>query len=403
MTQKTPTPPDQVAKWRTRTQLVRGGTLRSEYGETSEAMFLTSGFVYERAEIAEARFTGEEDGYTYTRLANPTVSMFEDRMAVLGNAPVARATATGMAAVNASLLSMLKCGDHVVAARALFGSCRYIVDEILPRFGITVELVDGTDLDQWAAALSKPTQAVFLETPSNPTLEIIDLAAVAEMGHAAGAKIIVDNVFATPILQNPRDYGVDIVVYSATKHIDGQGRCMGGVILCDEDYFEDHLNNFLRHTGPCMSPFNAWTLLKGLETLDMRVAQMSQNAQKIADFLEGNKAIARMIYPGSASHPQHELAMKQMNGSGSTLVTFDIPGGKAEAFAVMNRLNIIDISNNLGDAKSLITHPATTTHQRLAPEERAKLGIGEATMRLSVGLEDALDLIEDLEQALAPA
>jgi O-succinylhomoserine sulfhydrylase len=386
--------------WRLATKQVRGGLNRSEFGETSEALYLTSGFAYDKAETAAARFAGEEDGYTYSRLGNPTVAMFEDRMALLEGTEVAKATATGMAAVNASLMSQLRAGDRVVASKALFGSCRYIVDEILPQFGIEVELVTGANNDEWTQALSKPTNAVFIETPANPTLDIVDLQFVCDLAHAAGAKVVVDNVFATPILQHPTDYGADVVVYSGTKHIDGQGRVMGGCVLCTEDFFEDHLNQFMRHTGPILSPFNAWVLVKGLETLDLRVHRMSDNAARIADFMADTGALDRVLYPGRKDHPQHELAMQQMSAGGS-VITLDVPGGRREAFDVVNALDIIDISNNLGDAKSLITHPASTTHRSLGEDARLELGITEATLRLSVGLEDVDDLIEDLDQAFA--
>jgi O-succinylhomoserine sulfhydrylase len=384
--------------WRLATKLVRGGVNRSQFGETAEALYLTSGFAYDRAETAAARFAGEEEGYTYSRLGNPTVAMFEDRMALLEDMEVAKATATGMAAVNAALMSQLRAGDRVVASKALFGSCRYVVDTLMPQFGIEVELVTGADNDQWAQALSKPTKAVFIETPANPTLDIVDLEAVCTLAHAAGATVVVDNVFATPILQRPADFGADVVVYSGTKHIDGQGRVMGGCVLCDEAFFEDHLNQFMRHTGPVLSPFNAWVLLKGLETLDLRVNKMCENAAKVADFLAGTGVLDRVSYPGRKDHPQHALAMKQMS-AGGTVITLDVPGGREAAFEVVNALGIIDISNNLGDAKSLITHPASTTHRSIAEEDRLELGITEATLRLSVGLEDPDDLIEDLEQA----
>jgi len=384
--------------WRLATKQVRGGLNRSQFGETSEALYLTSGFAYDKAETAAARFAGEEDGYTYSRLGNPTVTMFEDRMALLEGTEIAKATATGMAAVNAALMSQLRVGDRVVASKALFGSCRYIVDEILPQFGIEVELVTGANNDEWEQALSKPTNAVFIETPANPTLDIVDLAVVCDLAHAAGAKVVVDNVFATPILQHPTDYGADVVVYSGTKHIDGQGRVMGGCVLCTEDFFEDHLNQFMRHTGPILSPFNAWVLVKGLETLDLRVHKMCDNTAKIADFMADSGKLDRVLYPSRKDHPQHELAMKQMSAGGS-VITLEVPGGRRQAFDVVNALDIIDISNNLGDTKSLITHPASTTHRSLGEEARLELGITEATLRLSVGLEDVDDLIEDLDQA----
>jgi len=385
--------------WRPQTRLVRGGVNRTAFAETSEALFLTSGYVYETAEQAEAAFKGENQRYIYSRFGNPTVAAFEERMRLLEGAEAARATASGMAAVFASLMAMLRTGDRVVSSRALFGSCLYIVTDILPAFGVESVLVDGTNLDEWAAALSKPTQAVFVETPSNPGLEIIDLPAVAEMAHAAGARVIVDNVFASPILQRPLELGADIVVYSATKHIDGQGRCMGGVILGDRDYCDGPLKTFLRHTGPALAPFNAWTLMKGLETLDLRVRRHVANAVEVARFLEGHPKILRALHPDLPSHPQHALAQRQMSGGGS-VVTFEIAGGKPAAFAFMNALRLIDISNNLGDAKSLITHPATTTHQRLSDAEREAVGLTGGVVRLSVGLEDLEDIKADLEQAL---
>lgn len=387
--------------WRTATRLVRGGTERSRFDETSEAIFLTSGYVYNSAEEAETAFKGTNVRYVYSRYANPSLTMFEERLALLENAKHCVSTASGMAAVFAALASQVKAGDRVVASRALFGSCLYIVTEQLPKFGIETELVDGTDLAQWERALSKPTNVVFLETPSNPCLEVIDLRKVSALAHAAGARVVVDNVFATPVLQRPLELGADIVMYSATKHIDGQGRTMGGAILTNDDAFiEDHLTPWMRHTGPALSAFNAWVLLKGLETLDVRVRQQCENALKVATFLEDHHKIRTVLYPGLASHPQHDLAMSQMT-SGSTLVAFDIHGGKAGAFAALNALGIIDISNNLGDSKSLITHPATTTHQRLSDDEKIALGISDGLVRLSVGLEDADDLIEDLDQALA--
>jgi O-succinylhomoserine sulfhydrylase len=326
--------------------------------------------------------------------------MFEARMALLEGAEAARATASGMAAVTASLMGQLKAGDHVVAARALFGSCLYVVEELLPRFGVASTLVDGTDLSQWRAAMRPETKAAFLESPTNPGLDVLDIPAIAEIVHAGGARLVVDNVFATPLLQKPLELGADCVVYSATKHIDGQGRCLGGVILASRDFIDTHIHNFLRQTGPAMSPFNAWVMLKGVETLPLRVAQQMANATRIADCLSGKRGIARVLYPFRADHPQVELARRQMTGGG-TLVTFDVAGGKAEAFRFANALEIINISNNLGDAKSLITHPATTTHQRLTPEQRAAIGVGDGMLRLSVGIEDVEDLIEDLQRGLA--
>ncbi len=388
--------------WRMRTRLVRGGLQRSAFDETSEALFMTSGYRYASAEEAEAAFKGEKQRFVYSRYANPTVGMFEERMRLLEGAGAARATASGMAAVFAALLCQLKSGDRVVSARALFGSCQYIVSELLPRYGIETVFVDGTDLDQWRAALKRPAQAVFFETPSNPTLEIIDMRAVAEIAHAAGACVVVDNVFATPILQRPMEFGADVVVYSTTKHIDGQGRALGGVVLSSLEFSEKKLRDFLRHTGPAMSPFNAWLMVKSLETLDLRVQRHCENAREIAEFLGTRKGVARVLYPGLPSHPQRALAQAQMTAGGS-VVAFEVEGGKPAAYRALNALAMIDISNNLGDAKSLITHPATTTHQRLPPEERARLGIAEGLVRLSVGLEDPADIAADLDQALKKA
>ena len=384
------------------TQLVHGGILRSPFGELSEALFLTQSFVYPTMQAAEARFKGDEPGFIYSRFSNPTVAMFEQRMCLLEGAEAARATASGMAAVTASLLSQVKAGDHVVAARALFGSCLYVVEELLPRFGVETTLVDGADLAAWKKALRKETKVLFLETPTNPGLEVYDLKALADLAHEAGARLVVDNVFATPLLQKPFDFGADIVVYSATKHIDGQGRCLGGVILASRALIDETLHNFLRQTGPAMSPFNAWVMLKGLETLPLRVAQQASSAAKIADFLAEQPGVRRVLYPFRADHPQAALARRQMTGGG-TLVSFDVAGGKEAAFALANALEIVKISNNLGDAKSLVTHPATTTHQRLTPEARAALGIGEGMLRLSVGIEDCDDLLYDLEHGLSAA
>lgn len=386
-------------KYGLKTRLVRGGLKRSENGETSEALYLTSGFAYDNPETAEARFKGEDPGFTYSRFGNPTVSMFEDRMALIEGAPVARATATGMAAVTTALLCHLRQGDHVVAARAMFGGCRYVIEDVLPRYGITSTLVDGPSLDDWKAAARSNTKVFFLETPSNPTLEIIDLRSVADIAHNVGARLIVDNVFATPILQRPMEFGADIVIYSATKHIDGQGRCLGGVILCDKKFLDDHLQTFMRNTGPSISPFNAWVMTKAIETLDLRVRAMCEHAAAVADALARMPKVTRVIYPGRADHPQAALARAQMSLGGS-LVSFHLDGGKDLAFRFANALMLIDISNNLGDAKSLITHPATTTHFRLTPQARAELGITDGMMRLSVGLEDPGDLIDDLAQAL---
>ncbi len=396
--------PTGAPRLRPQTQLVRGGLTRGPFEETSEALYLTSGYVYPTPEEAEAAFKGDITRYQYSRYANPTVTMFEERLRLLEGAEMCQATGSGMAAVFAALMCQLKTGDRVVASRALFGSCHYIIAELLPRFGIETLLVDGTDLNAWKDALAKPARCVFIETPSNPTLEIIDMAAVAEMAHAAGACFIVDNVFATPILQRPLDYGADVVVYSATKHIDGQGRTLGGAILGSAAFLKDHLQIFLRHTGPSMSPFNAWVLVKGLETLELRVARHCDNALALARSLEGRPGVARVLYPGLDSHPQTALALAQMSGQGSSIVTIEVEGGpeggKARAFRVLKALKLIDISNNLGDSKSLVTHPATTTHQRLPAEERARLGITEGMIRISVGLEDVEDLKDDVAQAL---
>jgi O-succinylhomoserine sulfhydrylase len=387
--------------WRPATRLVRGGTRRSEFDETCEALFMSSGFVYATAEEAEQAFKGERSRFVYSRFANPTVQMFETRLALLEGAALCKATATGMAAVFASLACQLHAGDRLVSSRALFGSCHYVVSEILPAFGIVSELVDGRDLDAWRAALSRPAACVFLETPSNPMLEMVDVAAVCTLAREAGARIVVDNVFASPILQRPLHLGADIVVYSATKHIDGQGRCLGGAILTDDhDYVELQLIPFLRHTGPALSPFNAWLLLKGLETLDLRMERHCRNARVVAEHLAARNDVEGVVYPGLISHPQHELAMRQMLDGGN-IVTLNVAGGRDEAFKFLDELQIIDISNNLGDSKTLATHPATTTHQRFTPEQRADLGIGDNTVRISIGLEDAEDLIADIDQALA--
>ena len=394
------TNPTDQKKLRPATQLVHGGTLRSQFGETSEAMFLTQGFVYPTMEAAEARFTGDDPGFIYSRFSNPTVAMFEKRMALLEGAESARATASGMAAVTAALMGQVKAGDHVVAAKALFGSCRYVVEELMPRFGVESTLVDGTDLNQWKAAMRPNTKVVFLESPTNPQLEIIDIAAVAKIAHDGGAKLTVDNVFATPLLQSPLELGADCVVYSATKHVDGQGRVLGGMILASEEFIQAPVHNYLRQTGPALSPFNAWVLLKSLETLTVRVMQQQANAVRVADFLGEHKQIERVLYPTRKDHPQHELAMRQMKGGGN-VIAFDVRGGKEGAFRFSNALSIIKISNNLGDAKSLLTHPATTTHQRIGPVARAESGITDGMLRLSCGLEDVEDLIDDLKAGIA--
>ena len=391
---------DRQRDWQTQTQAVRGATERSQFDETNEAIFLNSGYVYRNAEEAESAFKNEIERYVYSRFRNPTVAMFERRLALLEGAADCRAMASGMAAVFAALGSHLNAGDRLVASRALFGSCHYICVELLPRFGVETELVDGTDLSQWEKALSKPAQAVFLESPSNPGLEVIDLPAVCKLAHQAGALVIVDNVFATPMLQKPIELGADVVVYSATKHIDGQGRCLGGAVLGTQDFIEDSVTPFIRHTGPALSPFNAWVVLKGLETLSLRVDRHCESALRIAQHMETKSGLSLLLYPELNSHPQQALAMTQMRKGGS-VVAFELEGGKESAFRFLNALKIIDISNNLGDAKSLICHPATTTHQRLSDEERARVGITPGFVRLSVGLESVDDLIADLDQALA--
>jgi O-succinylhomoserine sulfhydrylase len=381
----------------------RGALMRSGFEETAEAMYLTSGYVYSNAAEAEKAFAGDIDRYVYSRYGNPTISMFEERLRLIEGAPACFATATGMAAVFTSLGALLAAGDRLVAARSLFGSCFVVCDEILPRWGIKTVFVDGADLSQWEKALSEPTQAVFFETPSNPMQSLVDIAAVCEMAHAAGAKVVLDNVFATPILQQGFPLGVDVVVYSGTKHIDGQGRVLGGAILGDKQYIDEPVQKLMRHTGPALSPFNAWVLLKGLETLAVRVEYSNASALRIAEFLEGHPAVRWVRYPFLVSHPQYDLAKRQMTGGG-TVVTFELEAGegagKQRAFEVLDKLRLIDISNNLGDAKSLITHPATTTHRAMGPEGRAAIGLGDAVVRISVGLEGTDDLINDLAQAL---
>jgi O-succinylhomoserine sulfhydrylase len=392
-------PASKTKTYRPETRLVHAGTLRSQFGETSEALYLTQGYVYPTAEDCEARFSGKIPGYVYSRYSNPTMSMFEQRMAALEGAEEARSTATGMAAVTTSLMGLVRAGDHVVAAKALFGACRWVLEEWLPRFGVSSTLVDGKDLAQWKKAVRKETKVFFLETPTNPTLEVIDISAVAAIAHDAGAKLVVDNVFATPLYQSPLTLGADVVVYSATKHIDGQGRVLGGVILASEKLILDNYHQLLRQTGPSLSPFNAWVLLKGLETLPVRVERQTLNAGVVAEALAGHGKISRLIYPGRADHPQADIVKKQMR-AGSTLVAFEVKGGKAGAFRFLNALKLIGITNNLGDAKSLVTHPTTTTHQRLTPEQRAELGIADGLVRFSAGLEHADDLTEDLLTAL---
>jgi O-succinylhomoserine sulfhydrylase len=385
--------------YRPETRLVQSGTLRSPFGETSEALFLTQGYVYDSAAQAEARFKGDDPGYQYSRFANPTVDMFERRMAAFEGAEAARATATGMAAVTISLVGQLKAGDHVVASKAMFGSCRYVIEDYLPRFGVTSTLVDGCNLDAWRSAVQPNTKTFFLESPTNPALEVLDITEIAKIAHAAGATLVVDNVFATPLFQSPLALGADCVVYSATKHIDGQGRCLGGVVLASQKFISDKIHILIRQTGPSMSPFNAWVLLKGLETLAVRVRQQTESATKVATALAAHPKIARLIYPGRPDHPQAAIVAKQMRG-GSTLVAFEIKGGKTAAFRFQDALRLVRISNNLGDAKSLITHPATTTHQRLTPAQRAEIGVGEGLVRLSVGLEHPDDIVEDVLEGL---
>ncbi|KQS90340.1 MULTISPECIES: O-succinylhomoserine sulfhydrylase [unclassified Rhizobium] len=385
--------------WRPATQLVHGGTTRSNHGETSEAIFMTQGFVYDTSEAAEARFKGETDGFIYARYGSPTNDMFEQRMCMLEGAEDARATASGMAAVSAAILCQLKAGDHIVAARALFGSCRWVVETLAPKYGIECTLIDGRFLENWEKAVKPNTKVFFLESPTNPTLEVVDIAGVAKIANAIGAKVVVDNVFATPLLQKPLELGAHVVVYSATKHIDGQGRCLGGVILSDKEWINEHLHDYFRHTGPALSPFNAWTLLKGIETLPLRVRQQSENASRVADFLAEQSQVAKVIYPGRKDHPQADIIARQMKG-GSTLVCFELKGGKEAAFKLQNALETVLISNNLGDSKSLITHPATTTHKNLSEEARTELGISPGTVRFSAGIEDGDDLIDDFARAL---
>ena len=394
--------PASFSQYRPETRLVHSGTLRSEFGETSEALFLTQGFVYGTAEECEARFKGDEPGFIYSRFSNPNTAMFERRMIELEGAEAARSAATGMAAVTTAILAPLRAGDHVIAAKAMFGSCRYVVEDLLPRYGIESTLVDGLDLDQWQRAMRPNTKTCFLESPTNPTLDVLDISAIAEIAHAGGARLIVDNVFATPLWQSPLALGADVVVYSATKHIDGQGRCLGGIILSSEAFISEHIHNFMRQTGPSLSPFNAWILLKGLETLAVRVRAQTENAARVADALASHNKVSRLIYPGREDHPQAATVKKQMR-AGSTLVGFEVKGGKQAAFRMLNALKLARISNNLGDAKTLVTHPATTTHQRLTPDARAELGISEGFIRFSAGLEHPDDLIADLDAALAKA
>ncbi len=386
--------------WRPRTKMVHSGTRRSQYNEVSEAIFMTQGFVYDSAEQAQARFVqAERDEFIYARYGNPTVAMFEDRIAALEGAEDAFACASGMAAVNGALMAVLSAGDHVVAARALFGSCLYILDDILPRFGVQVTLIDGTDLDAWRAAVTDKTKVCFFESVSNPGLEVVDIAAVSDIAHAHGALVIVDNVFATPVYSRAIEQGADVVIYSATKHIDGQGRSLGGVILGARDIIRGSVESYMKHTGGSMSPFTAWIMLKGLETIDLRIRAQTDTAYALADALQGHPALSRVSYPGHPSHVQYDLVQRQTS-KGGTVVTFELAGGQAAAFAFLNKLQIAVISNNLGDAKSIATHPATTTHQRLPQDQKDLLGISDGLIRLSVGLEDPQDLIADVMQAL---
>lgn len=382
------------------TELVRAGLARTGFGETSEALFLNSGFTYTSAEQAEAAFGEEVDHYLYSRFHNPTVAVFENRLSKIEGAEMCLATGSGMSAMFASVACLVKSGDRVVASAAMFSSCYVVLTEILPKWGVEVELVKSEDRQRWKEALSKPTRVVFIESPSNPMNEITDISFVSELAHKAGATVIVDNVMASPIFQKPLQLGADVVMYSATKHIDGQGRVLGGAILGSSQYFTDHLLQFNRHTGPALSPFNAWVLLKSLETMKLRVTQMSESANIVAEFLSSHPKIEKVSYAGLKSHPQHELAMRQMKGSGGSTLAFALRGGKESAFAMMNRLRVIDISNNLGDSKSLITHPASSTHRRIAPEIRDEQGITDSVVRLSVGLCAPTDLVKDLDQAL---
>ena len=397
MKRKTGQNPEITRNWRKATQMVRGGTARSEYGETSEALFLTSGYCYDRAEDAAARFAGEQDGMTYSRLQNPTVEMLEQRIALLDGAEASRATATGMAAMTAALLCQLQVGDHVVAAKAAFGSCRWLTDNLLPKFGIETSVIDAFDTDQWKDAIKPNTKVFFFETPANPTMDIVDLRAVCALAKAHGIVTVVDNAFATAALQRPIDFGADVVAYSATKMMDGQGRVLAGAISGTKDFIDNTLLPFHRNTGPTISAFNAWVVLKGLETLDLRIHRQSENALKVGRFLEGR--VARILHPGLPSHPQHNLAMSQMKACGP-IFSFYVGGGRQEAHGLLNGLELIDISNNIGDSRSLMTHPASTTHSGMAEEARLAAGITEDMIRINVGLEDADDLIEDLDRAL---
>jgi O-succinylhomoserine sulfhydrylase len=399
--QERPEAKERPEDWDVATKLIRGGVTRSPFGETAEALFLTQSFVYDTAEDADARFSGETPGFVYSRYANPTTKMFEDKLALLEGAEACRSTASGMAAVATALIGLVKAGDHVVASRALFGSCRWIITQLLPRFGVESTLIDGPDLDAWRNAVRPNTTAMFLETPANPLLEVIDVAEVAKIAKAAGARLVVDNVFATPLFQHPLKLGADIVVYSATKHIDGQGRVLGGAILGAAELLDESYRDFLRHTGPSLSPFNAWVLLKGMETLDLRVRRQTETAAALADRIADHRKTTRVFYPLRKDHPQYEVARKQMS-AGSNLIALDL-GTQAAAFSFLNALELVDISNNLGDSKSLATHPPTTTHRSVSPEERAAIGLTEGCVRLSVGLESLADLWRDIERALEAA
>ncbi|MBZ6379701.1 O-succinylhomoserine sulfhydrylase [Pacificimonas flava] len=398
MKPKTGTDRDTTRSWRPATQRVRGGTMRSEFGETSEAIFLTSGYSYDEAETAAARFRGDDPGMTYSRLQNPTVAMLEERLCLMEGAEACRVQASGMAAMTAALQCQLSAGDHVVSAGALFGSCRWLMTDLLPRFGVEVTIIDGRDTDAWAASVRENTKVCWLETPANPTMDIVDMRAVADIAHDVGARLVVDNAFATPILQRPLEFGADIVTYSATKMMDGQGRVLAGAVLGSEEFVNDELLPFQRNTGPNLSPFNAWVVLKSLETLDLRVRYQSENAKTVAAFLD--ERIPTLLYPGLSSHPQHDLAMQQMS-AGGTIMSLFLDGGREQAHAFLNALELIDISNNIGDSRTLMTHPASTTHYGVGEEGRAEMGITEGMLRLSIGLEDPLDLIDDLDRALA--
>ncbi|RCL01101.1 MAG: O-succinylhomoserine sulfhydrylase [Candidatus Tokpelaia sp. JSC188] len=389
----------QNRNYRTATQMIHAGTMRSSYGEVSEAIYLTQSFAYQTAGLAEMRFNGEDLGFVYSRYANPTNEIFEKKMCLLEGAEEGRAVASGMAAVSSALLCMTRAGDHVVAARAMFGSCRYVIETILPRYGVEVSIIDGTSLKNWEETIKPGTRLVFFETPANPTLEIVDISEVSRLAHAVNATVIVDNAFATPLYQKPLALGADVVVYSTTKHIDGQGRCLGGIILSNTDWITENFQNYFRHTGPAMSPFSAWVMLKGLETMSLRVEQMTRSAIRIADLIAQHPAVEKCFYPGRADHPQADIIARQMS-NGSTMIAFELKNGKKAAFNFCNTLTIPLISNNLGDVRSIITHPATTTHQDVAADARAELGISDGLLRFSTGLEDTNDLLEDIERAL---